>query len=71
MFEGITQFLPQKVHFDLSFFPTVAAWLFSMGQYVFEMLQFHFLGYTLNGWTILIGLAVFSIICYFIRRILE
>lgn len=60
-----------KVHFDLSFFPTVAAWLFSMGQYVFELFQFDFFGYTLNGWAILIGFAIFSIICYFIGRILQ
>lgn len=71
MFDWISGILPQKIHFDLSMFPAFAAWLFSVGHYVFELLEFDFLGYTLNGWTILIGLAVFSIILHFIGRILE
>lgn len=60
-----------KVHFDLSDFAAVCAWLFETGKNVFEMLNFDFFGYTLNGWVILIGVAIFLLVIKFLARILE
>lgn len=68
---GLFPGLPVKIHFDLSFFPMVCGWLFETGKYIFEMLNFDFLGYTFNGWAILIGLAIVFMVVNFIARILQ
>lgn len=60
-----------EIHFDLTFFPVFAAWLFDTGKSIFEMFQFDFFEYTLNGWSILIGVAIFSMVVYFLGRILQ
>ncbi len=59
------------VHFDMSNFVTICTWLFNTGKTVFEMLNFVFFGYTLNGWVILIGVAVVFLVIRFFARILE
>lgn len=59
------------VHFDLSMFTTMAAQLFSWGKQIFEMLNFDFVGYTLNGWVILVGVAVVLMVVNFVARILQ
>ncbi len=63
--------LPVKIHFDLSSFSVISAWLFEVGKYIFELLQFDFFGYTLNGWAILIGVAIVLMVVNFIARILQ
>lgn len=60
-----------EVHFDLSNFTSIAAYLFSLGKTVFEMLNFDFFGYSLNGWVILIGCAIVFMVVNFIARILQ
>lgn len=60
-----------KVHFDLSMFTTIASDLFRLGKQIFEMLNFDFVGYTLNGWVILIGVAIVLMVVNFIARILQ
>ena len=59
------------VHFDMSNFVTICTWLFNTGKTVFDMLNFDFFGYTLNGWVILIGVAVVFLVIRFFARILE
>lgn len=59
------------IHFDLSNFTHIASYLFGLGKDIFEMLNFDFLGYSLNGWTILIGLAIVFMVVKFIARILQ
>ena len=63
--------LPAHVHFDLSMFTYLSAWLFETGKYIFEMFNFDFLGYSLNGWSILIGVAIVFMVVNFIARILQ
>ncbi len=60
-----------EIHLDLSLFSTVCGFLFSTGKQIFEMLNFDFLGYTLNGWAIMIGLAIVFMVVNFIARILQ
>lgn len=57
--------------FDLSLFPKIGKWLFDTGIRIFKLLEFNFGDYTLNGWVILLGFAVFCIIAYFVGRIGE
>ena len=57
-----------EIHFDLSSFVTICTSLFSIGKGIFEMLNFDFFGYTLNGWAILIGTAIVLIVVNFIAR---
>ena len=63
--------LPVRIHFDLTMFPLFCAWLFETGKRIFEMLNFDFLGYTLNGWSLMIGLAIVFMVVKFIARILQ
>jgi len=37
----------------------------------FEMLNFDFFGYTLNGWAIMIGLAIVLMVAKFVARVLQ
>lgn len=60
-----------KVHFDMSNFVNICALIFNTGKIVFEMLNFDFFGYTLNGWLILIGVSVVFLVIRFLARILE
>ncbi len=60
-----------EVHFDLSMFTIMASYLFGLGKQIFEMLNFDFVGYTLNGWVILIGVAIVLMVVNFIARILQ
>lgn len=63
--------LPIRIHFDLSLFPLICGWLFDTGKRIFEMFNFDFLGYTLNGWAIMIGVAIVLMVVNFIARILQ
>ena len=60
-----------EVHFDLSMFTTVAAALFGWGRQIFEMLYFDFFGYSLNGWAILIGVAILLMVVNFVARLFQ
>lgn len=57
--------------FDLSIFPIIGKWLFDTGIKIFKLLEFNFGDFTINGWVILLGVAVFCIIVWFIGRVLE
>lgn len=59
------------MNFDLSLFPTIGKWLFDIGVKIFKLLEFDFGNFTLNGWVILIGIAVSCIIFWLVGRILE
>lgn len=60
-----------EIHFDLSSFVIICTSLFGIGKSIFEMLNFDFYGYTLNGWVILVGVAVFLMVINFIARALD
>lgn len=60
-----------EIHFDLSSFVTICTSFFGIGKSIFEMLNFDFYGYTLNGWVILVGTAVFLMVINFIARALD
>lgn len=60
-----------EIHFDLSSFVDICTWLFGIGKSIFEMLNFDFFGYTLNGWAILIGVAIVLMVVNFIARSLD
>lgn len=60
-----------EIHFDLSNFFSFCSDMFGFGKQIFEMLNFDFLGYSLNGWSILIGIAIFFMVVNFVARILQ
>ena len=57
--------------FDLSLFPQIGKFLFDTGVKIYQALVFDFGNFTLNGWVLLIGLAVIFIVIWFIGRISE
>ena len=57
--------------FDLSFFPSVGKWLFDTGVSVYKLLEFDFGEFTLNGWNILLGVAILFMVVWFLGRIFE
>lgn len=57
--------------FDLSIFPTVGKWLFDTAVNIFKLLEFDFGDFTLNGWIILIGVAVCFIVFWLVGRLAE
>ena len=57
--------------FDLSIFPTVGKFLLDTAVKVYQSLNFKFGDYTLNGWVILLGVAIVCIIIGLIARALE
>lgn len=59
------------MNFDLSIFPTIGKFLFDIGVKIYKALDFNFGSFTVNGWVLLIGIAVFCIVLHFISRILD
>ncbi|MCH5195162.1 MAG: hypothetical protein J1F28_00525 [Oscillospiraceae bacterium] len=57
--------------FDLSGFVELGTWLFSIGKSIFESFVFDFGDFQINGFALMIGIAVFCIICYLLGRITE
>lgn len=57
--------------FDLSIFPQLGAWFFSMAKGLYESLIFDFGDFELNGWIFLIGIAIVIIIIKFVGRLAE
>lgn len=56
---------------DLSLFPTIGKWLFDTGVKIYKLLEFDFGDFTLNGWAILLGVAICCIVFWFLGRIFE
>lgn len=59
------------IEFDLTLFPKIGQWLFSFAKDLFEGFSFNFGSYTLNGWVILLGVAILLIIAWFLGRIFQ
>lgn len=57
--------------FDLSFFPKVGKMIFDFGVKVYTMLDFNFGDFTINGWVLLVSIAIFCVVVWLVRRILE
>lgn len=57
--------------FDLSKFTEIGAFLFSSAKSLYESLIFDFGDFTLNGWAILIGIAIFLLVVKLIARLFE
>lgn len=57
--------------FDLSLFPVIGKFLFDTGVKIFKLLEFDFGDFTINGWFILIGIAIVCMIVWLIGRVLE
>lgn len=57
--------------FDLSKFAEIGAFLFSCGKSLYQSLNFSFGDFTLNGWVLLLGIAIFFIVIKFIARLFE
>ena len=56
---------------DLSLFADIGKWLFDTGCQIFNCLNFDFGGVTVNGFGLLLGLAIFCIVIFCISRIME
>ncbi len=59
------------MRFDLSQFSRFGSWLWGMATDLYQMLEFDFGDFSFNGWVLLIGLAVFSIVVYLLGRLAE
>lgn len=59
------------MRFDLSQFGRFCSWLWGMVKEFYSMLEFDFGEYSFNGWVLLIGVAVFSIVVYLVGRLAE
>lgn len=57
------------VEFDLSCFVDIGKWLFETGKSVFELANFNFGDYTINGWSLLLGIAILSVLAWFLGKI--
>ena len=57
--------------FDLSKFAEIGAFLFSSAKSLYQSLIFDFGDFTLNGWAILLGIAIFFIVINFLARLFE
>lgn len=55
--------------FDVTMFAEIGRWIFNTGMYVFSLFNFNFGDYELNGLAIIIGSAVFGIICFLFGRL--
>lgn len=59
------------MRFDLSQFSRFGSWFWSMVKELYSMLEFDFGEFSFNGWVLLIGVAVFSIVVYLVGRLAE
>ena len=57
------------MEFDLSNFTTIGEWLFKTGSELFKLLEFNFGSFTVNGWGILLGFAIFCLVCWLLGKI--
>lgn len=57
--------------FDVSKFAEIGAFLFSSVKSLYQMLNFNFGNFTLNGWALLLGCAVFIMVVKFIARLFD
>lgn len=57
--------------FDLSLFPTIGKWLFDTAISIYEAFEFDFGDFTINGWWLLVGVAIVFIVIWLVGRILE
>lgn len=56
---------------DLSLFPIIGKWIFDTGVKIYKSLEFDFGDFTLNGWAILLGIAIVCIVFWLVGRIFE
>lgn len=57
--------------FDLSLFSKIGKFLFDCGVNIYKSFNFNFGDFTLNGWVLLLGVAVVFIVIWLIGRISE
>lgn len=56
---------------DLSLFPEIGKFLFDVGVRLYKSLEFDFGNFTVNGWWLLIGIAIVFMILWLVGRIME
>lgn len=59
------------MNIDVSLFKDIGAFLFNTAIGIYEALNFDFGGFTVNGWVLLVGVAVVFIVIWFLARIFE
>lgn len=57
--------------FDVSKFAEIGAFLFNSVKALYQMLNFNFGDFTLNGWALLLGCVVFIMVVRFIARLFD
>ena len=57
--------------FDLSKFAEIGLFLFNSAKALYMSLNFDFGNFTLNGWLLLLGCAIFLIIIKFVARLFD
>lgn len=57
--------------FDLSIFPQIGKWLFDTAVSVYKAIEFDFGGFTINGWVLIISVAVACLVIWLLGRILS
>lgn len=59
------------MNIDMSLFPEVGKFIIDTAVNIYKSLEFNFGEYTINGWWIIIGVAITYVICWLLGRILD
>lgn len=59
------------MNIDLSLFPQIGQFIFDCAVSLYKSLNFDFGGFVVNGWVLLLGVAIVCIIVWFLGRISE
>lgn len=59
------------MYFDLSKFAEIGLFLFNSAKALYMSLNFDFGDFTVNGWALMLGLAIFFIVIKFVARLFD
>ena len=57
--------------FDVSSFVELGAWIFQISSEIYQSFVLDFGDFQINGLSLLIGVAIFCIVCYALERIVS
>lgn len=59
------------MRFDLSKFVEIGLFLFNSAKALYMSLNFDFGDFTVNGWALMLGIAIFFIVIKFVARLFD
>lgn len=57
--------------FDLSAFTSIGSWIFELSTNLYQSMILDFGDFQINGLALLIGVALFCIVCYIVERVVS